>query len=227
MKLAFVALALLVVGCKKGGGDCASAARNAVAVSKDVLSKLPGMESRYAAVTDAMKARCLEDIWTAEVIACVTAATSEPELGACRDKMTPEQKDKMRAAMMDALGMGGGGGTGGGGDGSGSAMGSGGAAGAAGGGSDGSATSGGSAIGDGSASTSSWPPACVAWEEIVAKAATCDQVPQAARDSLKTTLDVAKRDAPAQPAEKHVDLAAACKASTDAIRAGIGKQCGW
>lgn len=219
MKHAVVALALLVVGCKKGGGDCASAAANAVAVSKQVLSKLPGMESRYAAVTAGMKARCLEDTWTPAVIACVNAAKSEPELGACREQMTPEQKDKMRAAMMDALGMGGGGGAGGGGgdggDGGGSAMGS------------GVPTGSGVATGSGGVSTATWPQECVAWEEMVAKAATCEQVPQGARDSLKNTLDVAKRDWPAQPADKHIDLAAACKASTDAIRAGIGKQCGW
>lgn len=108
-----LALALLATACSKGGGaprDCAAAADNALAISKDELAKIPGMANRFDAVTKALLARCTEDGWPSAVITCIAGARSQDAMRACNEQLTSGQQAKLRAATMQAMGLGGGGG---------------------------------------------------------------------------------------------------------------------
>jgi hypothetical protein len=139
---------VLAVGCGSKGGDaaqCSAAAEkgvDAMMKSRDTSSAPPEMQQKITEMggklKEAIGKRCAEDKWPKEVIDCVGAASTQPELKACREKLPKEAADKLRAdemqvmsSMMGAMGgmrgmrhgMGGGSGMGsGGGDGAGSGM---------------------------------------------------------------------------------------------------------
>ncbi|HEY1546525.1 MAG TPA: hypothetical protein VGG28_01830 [Kofleriaceae bacterium] len=136
---------VLAVGCGSKGGDaaqCSAAATKGVdsmMKARDTSNAPPEMQQKITEMggklKDAISKRCAEDKWPKEVIDCVSSATTQPELKACREKLPKEAADKLRAdemavmsSMMGAMGgmrhgMHGGGGMGGpGSDSTGSAM---------------------------------------------------------------------------------------------------------
>jgi len=73
------------------------------------------------------------------------------------------------------------------------------------------------------------PAECTAYKELVDKLATCEKLPQKARDALKATYDNAAKawaTPPADDAAKKT-VADACKTNTDALRSAAAAPCGW
>ena len=73
------------------------------------------------------------------------------------------------------------------------------------------------------------PAECTAYKELVDKLATCEKLPQKARDALKATYDNAAKawaTPPADDAAKKT-VADTCKTNTDALRSAAAAPCGW
>jgi hypothetical protein len=145
-------------------------------------------------------------------------AKASADIGACQAKLTPEQSDKMKKAMMEAMGMGGGPPAGGGSDN---------AAPPAGGGSaDGSAAAGGGGAAP-AAGGGDLPAECGEYKAMIDKLASCDKMPQASRDALKQSYDSTSAAWASVPAEGKAALSTACKAAADATKQAAGQLCGW
>jgi hypothetical protein len=98
------ALALAAVGCKKKGGDCAGAIDHSMELSKDSMSKMPGMDDKMISkLKDIAVQHCQEDKWPDEVMKCMSDAKAEADDQACYTKLTKEQQDKMNKAMMETV----------------------------------------------------------------------------------------------------------------------------
>jgi len=100
---------------KKPGPDCAAALEHAMAVSRAELAAMDA--PTIARIKQASLARCLEDKWSAEALACLGEARTGSDLGACEGKQTAEQRDKLAKAIAATtstgdLGTGGAGGSG-------------------------------------------------------------------------------------------------------------------
>jgi len=114
-KLLLLAAVLAFGSCKKsddaakgGGGDGPSCE---AAISKAVAKLPAGMNPTATGVSDRLKAvltaRCTEDKWPAEVIACYEGASSMPAMKACREKLSPELASKAQVEIQRAMMLGG------------------------------------------------------------------------------------------------------------------------
>ena len=231
LSIAFVAtLSLLAfAGCKKkGGGDCDSTVNSAVDRMMDMQMK-EGMKEGGDKVTpemkkmaedmanqmkpkmkSAMSKSCKDDKWSGDALKCMDDAKDMAAMEGCEAKLTPDQKKNVDKAMNDAMGMGGhdmGGDKPAGDKPADPAAGSA-AAPAAGGGGD-------------------LPAECNDYKAAIEKLASCDKMPQQARDALKQAYDQASASWASLPAEAKANLATACKAGADAVTQSAKSVCGW
>jgi hypothetical protein len=223
LSIAFVSLLSLTAfaGCKKGGGsDCAGTVGGMVdRMMADSMKdeKMPPemkkqaeemMKAMVPKLKDVMTKRCTEDKWSADALKCMADAKNEGDAKKCDAMLTPEQNKAMEKASAEAMGMGGGDKPAGdkpagdkpAGDKPADGAGSGSAApAAAGGGGD-------------------LPAECNDYKAAIEKLASCDKLPQAARDALKSSYDQASASWAGLPAEAKASLATACKAGADAVK---------
>jgi hypothetical protein len=71
------------------------------------------------------------------------------------------------------------------------------------------------------------PAECNEYKASIEKLASCDKMPQQARDALKQAYDQASAGWANLPAEAKANLATACKAGTDAVTTSAKQVCGW
>lgn len=71
------------------------------------------------------------------------------------------------------------------------------------------------------------PTECNDYKAAIDKLASCDKMPQQARDALKQAYDQASAGWASLPAEAKANLATACKAGTDAVTTSAKQVCGW
>ncbi len=71
------------------------------------------------------------------------------------------------------------------------------------------------------------PAECNDYKAAIDKLASCDKMPQQARDALKQAYDQASAGWANLPAEAKANLATACKAGTDAVTSSAKSVCGW
>jgi len=71
------------------------------------------------------------------------------------------------------------------------------------------------------------PAECNDYKAAIEKLATCDKMPQQARDALKQAYDQASAGWANLPAESKANLATACKAGADAVMQSAKATCGW
>jgi hypothetical protein len=99
-----VALSLAAFGCKKKGGDCDSAINHSMELSKADMQKMAGGDDKMlATMRDIGLQRCKEDKWPDAVLTCMNDAKTEKDAQACYGKLTPDQREKMNKAAMDAM----------------------------------------------------------------------------------------------------------------------------
>lgn len=105
LSLVFVAaLSLAAFGCKKKGGDCASAINHSMELSKADMSKMPGMDDKMLGkLKDLGVQHCKDDKWSDDAIKCMNDAKAEADAKACYSKLSNDQQEKMNKAMMDAM----------------------------------------------------------------------------------------------------------------------------
>ena len=71
------------------------------------------------------------------------------------------------------------------------------------------------------------PAECNDYKAAIEKLASCDKMPQQARDALKQAYDQASAGWANLPAESKAGLATACKAGADAVMQSAKTTCGW
>jgi len=71
------------------------------------------------------------------------------------------------------------------------------------------------------------PAECNDYKAAIEKLASCDKMPQQARDALKQAYDQASGGWANLPAEAKAGLATACKAGADAVTQSAKAVCGW
>jgi hypothetical protein len=71
------------------------------------------------------------------------------------------------------------------------------------------------------------PAECNDYKAAIEKLASCDKMPQQARDALKQAYDQASAGWANLPAESKAGLATACKAGADAVMQSAKATCGW
>ena len=228
ISIAFVACLSLVAfsGCKKkgGGGDCDSTVNSAVDRMMDQQMKegmkeggdkvTPEMKKMAEDMANQMKPKmkaamsksCKDDKWSGDALKCMDDAKTMDEMEKCEAKLTPDQKKNMDKAMSEAMGMGGGGhdmdkGV--------------------------EAPAGGSAAAPAAAGGGDLPAECNDYKAAIEKLASCDKMPQQARDALKNAYDQASAGWANLPAEAKANLATACKAGADAVMQSAKQVCGW
>ncbi len=229
ISIAFVACISLVAfsGCKKkgGGGDCDSTINAAVDRMMDEQMKegmkeggdkmTPEMKKMAEDMANQMKPKmkaamsksCKDDKWSADALKCMDDAKTMDAMQKCDEKLTPDQKKNMDKAMNEAMGMGGGGEkmekpTEG-------------------------AAPAGSAAAPAAAGGGDLPAECNDYKAAIEKLASCDKMPQQARDALKNAYDQASAGWANLPAEAKANLASACKAGADAVMQSAKQVCGW
>jgi hypothetical protein len=109
---------LALTSCKKsasssGGGDCAGVIGKALqTMMTGNLERVP--EDQKAAMQAAMKEtgdkltaiytqHCVDDKWSAEVLDCYSKATAQPEIRACRNKLPPDQGEKIGEEVKQVM----------------------------------------------------------------------------------------------------------------------------
>jgi predicted methyltransferase len=97
------ALALAAVGCKKKGGDCASAVEHSVELWKADMPKPP--EAATLGQTKELALRyCEDDKWSDEFLQCVSDAKTIADWRKCSDTLSKDQREGVtKLAMMVAL----------------------------------------------------------------------------------------------------------------------------
>jgi hypothetical protein len=153
----------------------------------------------------AMSKSCKDDKWSADAIKCIDDAKTAEEMEKCEAKLTPDQKKNMDKAMNDAMGMGGHEEKP----------------------ADTAAPAGGSAAPAAAAGGGDLPAECNDYKAAIEKLASCDKMPQQARDALKNAYDQASAGWANLPAEAKANLATACKAGADAVMQSAKSVCGW
>jgi len=83
------------------------------------------------------------------------------------------------------------------------------------------------AAGTAPAAAGNLPAECNEYKAAIDKLATCDKMPQQARDALKQAYDQASTGWANLPADAKANLATACKAGTDAVTTSAKQVCGW
>lgn len=226
ISIAFVTtLSLLAfAGCKKkgGGGDCDSSINSAVDRMIDQQMKegmkdekvTPEMKKMAEDMANQMKPKmkaamsksCKDDKWSADMLKCMDDAKTMDEMEKCESKLTPDQKKNMDKAMNDAMGMGGG-----------HEMDE----------KPTEAPAGSAAAAAPAAGGGDLPAECNDYKAAIEKLASCDKMPQQARDALKNAYDQASAGWANLPAEAKANLATACKAGADAVMQSAKSVCGW
>lgn len=83
-----------------GGSACGPAVESAIQASLPQLQKVGmGGAATVAKIKDASLARCQEDLWSPEAIACLAGSKTEIEVRECQRKLTPEQRGKFDRAI--------------------------------------------------------------------------------------------------------------------------------
>lgn len=158
----------------------------------------------------AMIASCTQDQWSADARTCMNAAKTDAEMDACAEKLTPAQKDHVEKAVAQAAG-------------------------------DSEdkdradppppppddAAGSGATPATPDAVTSALPKECQEYQAAIQRLASCDKLPQQSRDALKQAYETASKSWASLPADQMGQLAAACKAGTDAIVQSGKSICGW
>jgi len=212
ISIAFVAaLSLAAVGCKKKGGDCDAAINNMMTIMK---TEMKGMDEKMMApmmekVKGIAQKHCAEDKWPDDVLKCMIDSKDAKAADECEKKMPKDLKDKMDKDMSAAMGMGGDKPAGD------KPMDK---------PADGSAAAGGDKPAAGGGDL---PAECNDYKAAIEKLASCDKMPQQARDALKTAYDQASGGWANLPAEAKAGLATACKAGADAVMQSAKAVCGW
>ena len=207
------AVSLAAFGCKKKGGDCDKAINNMMEVSKADMSKNGMDDKMMGKMKDIAMQHCKDDKWPDDALKCMSDAKTSADANACQSKVPKEMADKMAKDMM-------------------AAMTAGGPPAPAGGSAEGSAAApaGGSAEGSGGAAMAGGgdlPKECADYKAAIEKLASCDKMPQQARDALKQAYDQASAGWANLPAESKAGLATACKAGADAVMQSAKATCGW
>ena len=230
LSIAFIATLSIVAfsGCKKkGGGDCDSTVNSAVDRMMDQQMKegmkeggdkmTPEMKKMAEDMANQMKPKmkaamsksCKDDKWSSDALKCMDDAKTMDEMEKCESKLTPDQKKNMDKAMNDAMGMG-----------SMDKPSGGDMAGSA-------AAPAGAAAAPAAAGGGDLPAECNDYKAAIEKLASCDKMPQQARDALKNAYDQASAGWANLPAEAKANLATACKAGADAVTQSAKQVCGW
>ncbi|HPH67425.1 MAG TPA: hypothetical protein PLF40_16830 [Kofleriaceae bacterium] len=225
------------VGCKKGAGaaDCAGATASAMKMAEGSISKLPPQAQEMAkkamgSMSGIMTKACTDGKWSSAVTDCMKAAKDEASGEACKAKLTPEQlksmtetmaaaskqmqEDMMKAMTPPAA------------DGSAAPAADGSAAPAA----DGSAAGSAAPAADGSAAPAAaaggdMPQECKDYKAAIEKLATCDKLPQASRDAMKTGYETWEKSFANMPAEGKAAAGTACKAAADGVNQTASAMC--
>ena len=197
------------VGCKKGAGaaDCAGATASAMKMAEGSISKLPPQAQEMAkkamgSMSGIMTKACTDGKWSSAVTDCMKAAKDEASGEACKAKLTPEQLKSMTETMAAASKqmqedmM--------------KAM----TPPAA----DGSAAPAAAAGGD-------MPQECKDYKAAIEKLATCDKLPQASRDAMKTGYETWEKSFANMPAEGKAAAGTACKAAADGVNQTASAMC--
>jgi hypothetical protein len=71
------------------------------------------------------------------------------------------------------------------------------------------------------------PAECNDYKAAIEKLASCDKLPQATRDQMKSAFDTASASWGGMPAEAKASLKDACKAGADAVTNAAKATCGW
>lgn len=188
---------------------CADAVAHAVTAAADYLT------SRYGeGAPDGIRAlathRCEMDDWSAEVVRCLGRVTSENELQRCIGQL-PEYQRRAVEAEMKAFAL-----------------------------RPPPVTldAGVDAEEDtdvdiepaDSTGSSSWPPSCAEYEQVMERLASCDKLPQASRDALRQGFDSMKSawgNLAAMSQSARDTMASGCQQAVDALRQAGASICGW
>jgi hypothetical protein len=71
------------------------------------------------------------------------------------------------------------------------------------------------------------PPDCVEYETLIKRLGSCDKLPRASRDALKTAFDQSKTGWSKVTPDGKAALGTACKAAADAVKQSAASVCGW
>jgi hypothetical protein len=116
MKKVILIALLVAAGCsKKGssgsGGECEAAmakGTDTLLATVKTRSGSPQMVESLTEMVGKMKVtlttRCNEDKWSADAIDCFTKLTSQAEMRGCEQKLTEEQRNKLRGEMRQLMG---------------------------------------------------------------------------------------------------------------------------
>jgi hypothetical protein len=114
-KIVLIAL-LAAAGCsKKGsgsgaGGDCEAAMTKgtdgllATVKSRAPAQQVDSLTEMVGKMKTTLTTRCNEDKWSAEAIDCFTKLNSQQEMRGCEQKLTEEQRNKLRGEMRQLMG---------------------------------------------------------------------------------------------------------------------------
>ena len=171
------------------------------------ISKLPPQAQEMAkkamgSMSGIMTKACTDGKWSSAVTDCMKAAKDEASGEACKAKLTPEQLKSMTETMAAASKqmqedmM--------------KAM----TPPAA----DGSAAPAAAAGGD-------MPQECKDYKAAIEKLATCDKLPQASRDAMKTGYETWEKSFANMPAEGKAAAGTACKAAADGVNQTASAMC--
>jgi len=109
MKTMWLVALLAAAGCSKKTADCeASIGKGTDTLASEIKTRAASnpqrrdaMLSRIGKLKTALTQHCTEDHWSPEALACFTTVASRDDLVACGDKLTDEQRGKMRAELGD------------------------------------------------------------------------------------------------------------------------------
>jgi hypothetical protein len=116
MKTIVLVALLAAAGCSKKGSSTSGSDCDA-AIAKGTDSLLTTIKSRatnpqmqdsltemVAKMRTTLTQRCNEDKWSAETVDCFTKVTSQAEIQACEQKLTNEQRTKLRTELRQIMG---------------------------------------------------------------------------------------------------------------------------
>jgi small lipoprotein (TIGR04454 family) len=118
-KLMTIVFVLGLAACSKSNSGGASGDPCDAAIGKAIDTMMasrqapPEAMQQMKAISDKLKgvmvASCQADKWNADILGCFQAATDQPSIKKCREKLPPEQAQHLQAEIMKVMsgGMGG------------------------------------------------------------------------------------------------------------------------
>lgn len=118
-KLISFALVLGLVACSKSGSGGASGDPCEAAIGKAIDAMMatrkgpPEMMEQMKSIGDKLRgiliSSCQADKWPADILGCFQHATDQPSIKSCREKLPPDQAQRLQAQIIQAMsgGMGG------------------------------------------------------------------------------------------------------------------------